>query len=81
MFGATLGKFATRIRVVRTSGEPLTWKAAIVRNLWRLIDALPCYLIGTVVAARSDLTQRLGDQYASTIVVRHRGNPQANRDD
>jgi len=68
--GATLGKRLVGIRVVGEDGDPLTFGAAIVRNLLRVVDALFFYLVGFLFAATSSRGQRLGDRAAHTIVVR-----------
>ena len=68
--GATLGKRLVGIRVVSEDGERLSFGAAVVRNLLRVIDALFFYLVGFLFALTSMRGQRLGDRAAHTIVVR-----------
>jgi uncharacterized RDD family membrane protein YckC len=68
--GATLGKRMVGIRVVGEDGEHVTFGAAVVRNLLRLVDALFFYLVGFLFALTSTRGQRLGDRAAHTIVVR-----------
>jgi uncharacterized RDD family membrane protein YckC len=68
--GATLGKRMVGIRVVGEDGEHLTFGAAIVRNLLRLVDCLFFYLVGGIFALTSPRRQRLGDRAAHTLVVR-----------
>ena len=68
--GATLGKRMVGIRVVGEDGEHVTFGAALVRNLVRLVDALFFYLVGFMFALLSKRGQRLGDRAAHTIVVR-----------
>jgi len=68
--GATLGKRLVGIRVVGEDGEHVTFSAAVVRNLLRVIDALFFYLIGFLFALASTRGQRLGDRAAHTVVVR-----------
>jgi uncharacterized RDD family membrane protein YckC len=71
--GASLGKLLVGVRVRRADGGRLTVAGAVVRNLLRLIDALPYfipYLVGGVAVARSPQRQRLGDRAAGTVVVR-----------
>jgi uncharacterized RDD family membrane protein YckC len=68
--GATLGKRALSMRVVKTDGSPLDRRAALLRNLWRLVDGLAFYLVGAVAILRSRRHQRLGDRAAGTVVVR-----------
>jgi uncharacterized RDD family membrane protein YckC len=70
-WGATLGKFATNLRVVRESeGAPIGWRAAFLRNLLRPIDGLVLYLVGFIAICVSSKRQRIGDKVAGTIVVR-----------
>ena len=68
--GATLGKRIVGIRVVGEDGEHVSFGAAVVRNLLRLVDALFFYLVGFLFALLSTRGQRLGDRAAHTIVVR-----------
>ena len=71
--GASLGKLLVGVRVRRADGGRLTVAGAAVRNLLRLIDALPYvipYLVGGVAVARSPQRQRLGDRAAASVVVR-----------
>jgi uncharacterized RDD family membrane protein YckC len=68
--GATLGKRMVGIRVVGEDGEHVTFGAAVVRNLLRIVDSLFFYLVGFLFALTSTRGQRLGDRAAHTIVVR-----------
>ena len=68
--GATLGKRMVGIRVVGEDGEHVTFGAAVVRNLVRVVDALFFYFVGFIFAILSTRGQRLGDRAAHTIVVR-----------
>ncbi|HEV7888734.1 MAG TPA: RDD family protein [Acidimicrobiales bacterium] len=71
--GRTLGKRWTGLRVVKTSGAPITFVTSAVRNLLRLVDILPtAYLVGIVAILATPKNQRLGDLAAGTIVVRER---------
>ena len=72
--GATPGKRAMNIRVVRTTGTPVTLGQSIIRNLLRFIDEmpafiLPTYLLGSVSMVFNKRFQRLGDLAAGTIVI------------
>ena len=68
--GATLGKLAFGLRVVKINGEPLDLKSSFVRNILRIIDILPFfYLIGVMSMLISRSNQRLGDVLANTIVI------------
>lgn len=70
-WGATLGKFATNIRVVRENdGGPIGWSAAVIRNVLRPIDGLVLYVVGFIAICVSPKRQRIGDKVAGTIVVR-----------
>lgn len=71
--GRTPGKRWTGIRVVRAGGEPVTFLASAVRNLFRLVDLLPAaYVAGAVAILATPRNQRLGDLAAGTVVVRER---------
>ncbi|MEO8953153.1 MAG: RDD family protein [Ktedonobacteraceae bacterium] len=71
--GATLGKMALGLRVVKVNGSPISWTESIVRNLLRIIDGLFVYLVGAIFVWTSPLKQRLGDRAAQTVVIRKRG--------
>ena len=66
--GATLGKAMVGIRVVGTTQHGSV-SACAVRNVLRIVDGLGFYLVGTVVAACSDIRQRIGDICAQTAVI------------
>jgi len=68
--GATLGKLAMHLKVVKQGGEPIDWQASIVRNVLRIIDGIFFYLVGAIVIWVSKNRQRLGDMAAHTIVVK-----------
>ncbi|HYT04806.1 MAG TPA: stage II sporulation protein M [Gemmatimonadales bacterium] len=73
--GRTLGKQALGIRVVMETGHPVTPTAAVVRNLFRLVDCyLPVlpFLPGLLMIFLHRRNQRVGDVVAGTIVVRDR---------
>lgn len=71
MWGATVGKMALRLRVVKTDGSPISWSESVIRNLLRIVDALPtAYLVGAILIWTSPLRQRLGDRAAKTVVVK-----------
>jgi uncharacterized RDD family membrane protein YckC len=67
-FGATLGKALVGIRIVRTTDRGRL-SACAVRNVLRIVDGLGLYLVGTAVAACSDVRQRIGDICANTAVI------------
>lgn len=75
--GQTPGKRLLKLRVIREDGRPLTLWEAIARNLLRICDAipgfvLPVYSVGLIVIFLSDKDQRLGDIFAGTVVIRER---------
>jgi drug/metabolite transporter (DMT)-like permease len=50
--GRSPGKAAFGLRVVTTSGRPIGWRAAALRNLLRAADALPtAYIVGVTAMA------------------------------
>lgn len=68
--GRSPGKMAVGVRVVTTSGRPIGWRAAALRNLLRAADLLPVgYVVGVASMALSSRFQRLGDLVAGTMVV------------
>ena len=71
--GGTVGKLALGMRVTMEDGSPITMPAAIIRNLLRIVDALPGfipYLVGAIFIWTSPAKQRLGDKLAKTIVIK-----------
>jgi len=72
-YGQTVGKMAVKIRVVREDGTKIDYSDALVRNILRIIDAIPYvipYLLGAILIWPSDKKQRLGDRAAHTVVVK-----------
>lgn len=71
--GQTPGKRAIGIRVIKESGRPLTAVESIGRNLMRILDMLPFFYAGGLVAMMiSKRNKRLGDMVAGSIVIRER---------
>ena len=73
--GRTPGKRWTGLRVVRTSGQPVTFVPSCVRNVMRLVDMLPApplYAVGMLSIFVTGKNQRLGDLAGGTLVVRER---------
>ncbi|MGH9278789.1 MAG: RDD family protein [Acidimicrobiales bacterium] len=71
-FGATAGKAAAGIRVLGVDGGRIGFGRSIVRNLLRLVDAIPFvipFLFGAIWIWNTHLSQRLGDRAARTVVV------------
>ena len=68
-FGATMGKAIIGVHVTRQGGEKPGLGPAAIRNAFRLLDALPFYVIGFFVALFSRGRRRLGDYAAGTFVL------------
>jgi uncharacterized RDD family membrane protein YckC len=68
--GQTPGKRLIHLRVISTSGRPITVFDALVRNLVRTVDQLPgIYTVGLLSIFLTERNQRLGDLAADTVVV------------
>jgi uncharacterized RDD family membrane protein YckC len=73
--GQTLGKKASGLRVRMEDGTPITFAAAVGRNLLRPADFLPAmYFVGMAAMFTNPKSQRLGDLACRTIVC-HEGSP------
>jgi uncharacterized RDD family membrane protein YckC len=71
LFGASLGKMFTGLCVVRVDGRPLGVGSIVTRNVLRFVDVLPgLYLIGGILVLLTGSSQRLGDVFARTTVVK-----------
>ncbi|MFW9966143.1 MAG: RDD family protein [Candidatus Thorarchaeota archaeon] len=70
LFGFTLGKRITGIRIVCEQGKKITMKQSAKRNLFRLVDGIAMYIIGIRIARKSALLQRYGDKVGQTVVIR-----------
>ena len=67
--GQTVGKRAVGIRVRMSEGTPVTFAAALGRNLMRPADMLPGpYFVGFLAIFTNTKSQRLGDLVSNTIV-------------
>src|ERR1041384_6738025 len=63
--GQTLGKKALGIRVRMADGTPITFAAALGRNLVRVADLLPgSYFVGLIAMFTTPKSQRIGDVLA-----------------
>jgi hypothetical protein len=68
--GATPGKRACKLAVLRDDGSPIDWGAAFIRNTVRIVDFLPfLYVVGTACMFLTRDFKRLGDMAAGTVVV------------
>lgn len=69
--GQSPGKKIMGIRVVDGRGLPLSFEQSFVRNVVRVLDALPVgYAFGALFCQLDGLHRRLGDVAADTLVVR-----------
>lgn len=69
IFGTTIGKSLVGAEVRKTNGDKATFKNVLIRNLFRIIDGIAFYFVGFLSALFSSRRQRLGDRFASTVVV------------
>ena len=69
--GATPGKRMMGLRVVQSTGSPITLGQAVVRNFLRFIDGMPffTYMFGMTSCMATQRFQRLGDLAAGTVVI------------
>ncbi len=68
--GQTPGKRLLGIRVIQRSGTGISFFQSAVRNVVRVVDALPFfYAVGFAAAACNRYQRRLGDWAAGTLVV------------
>ncbi|HIJ72653.1 MAG TPA: RDD family protein [Candidatus Hydrogenedentes bacterium] len=74
MNGQTLGKRAVNVRVVMENGFSLSVAGVLVRNIIRLLDAIPLLWIVPIVTHKR---QRFGDMVAGTIVISEEAHPLA----
>jgi len=75
--GQTPGKRLMKLRVIREDGRPITLWEAIARNLLRIFDTIPgfvipIYSVGLIVVFLNSRDQRVGDMFAGTVVIRER---------
>ena len=75
--GQTPGKRLLKLRVIRDDGRPITLWEAVARNLLRVFDAIPgfvipIYSVGLIVIFLNSRDQRVGDIFAGTVVIRER---------
>jgi uncharacterized RDD family membrane protein YckC len=71
--GATIGKLALGMVIIKEDGSPIDLGASAIRYLLYIVDFFP-YIIpgltGAVLIATSPTKQRLGDRVAKTLVVK-----------
>jgi uncharacterized RDD family membrane protein YckC len=66
--GSTLGKFLLRMQVIQDDGSRCRPKSAIIRELGYFVDTLFFGLVGYFAMREDPEQQRLGDEWADTIV-------------
>jgi uncharacterized RDD family membrane protein YckC len=76
--GRSPGKQLLGLCVVHEDGTPVSWGAALLRNLLRFVDMLPLgYACGLLASLVSPRFQRLGDLAAGTLVIHRQRLPLA----
>ena len=71
VFGRTVGKWFLGLQVIRKDAGNPGLLRALLRNLLRLVDALPVLsILGVVLIIRSPEKARVGDLVAGTRVVK-----------
>lgn len=79
LHGSTPGKRLLGIRVVARDGGPAGLGAALKRSVGFLVDQLFFGLVGIHRILQSSDAQRIGDEWADTLVVRFREAPPESR--
>jgi uncharacterized RDD family membrane protein YckC len=75
MQGRTPGKRMAGVRLVEANGQPAGLASLLIRNVFRLVDALPTfYAVGCIACLLSGRSVRIGDLAAGTLLV-HEENP------
>jgi uncharacterized RDD family membrane protein YckC len=70
IFGATIGKMFSRLRVVYLNGEPGDFTTATIRTLARPLEMTAAYLPSILLVKFTRNRQRLGDILAGSSVAR-----------
>ena len=66
----SLGKWVTGTRIMSETREPLRFDQVVIRNALRLIELLPPFWVFGFLILLSRNSQRLGDIFGRTVVVR-----------
>jgi uncharacterized RDD family membrane protein YckC len=77
--GISFGKLLLRMQVIQDDGSPCRPKAAIIRELGYFVDMLFFGLVGYFAMREDPEQQRLGDEWADTIVCRRDQVPSASQ--
>ncbi|MBL7961027.1 RDD family protein [bacterium] len=76
--GQSVGKKVLNLRVVKDGGYPITFLDSVIRNILRVVDAMPPlyffpgYGLGSAVLISNRQSKRIGDFVAGTIVIKER---------
>ncbi|HKH45446.1 MAG TPA: RDD family protein [Thermoanaerobaculia bacterium] len=73
--GSSLGKLLLGIVVLEETGRPCSWLQAWKREILYFVDAFFFGLIAYSQMSKSPREQRLGDEWADTVVVHRRSAP------
>ncbi|MFW5977790.1 MAG: RDD family protein [Halohasta sp.] len=68
-FGTTVGKRLFGLTVVDRTGDDISARSALARNLLRPVSLLAGYLVAGLLVAVTGRHQHLGDRFAGTVVV------------
>jgi uncharacterized RDD family membrane protein YckC len=68
--GRTIGKRASRLRVVSDGGAQVGLRASLIRNVIRILEFSLLYIPALISVLATKNNQRLGDLAAGTLVVR-----------
>lgn len=70
LFSATPGKYWMGLRVNKLDGTQCDFKGALIRTLWRLVEANPFTMLpAAIMIYMTPLRRRIGDYHAGTVVV------------
>jgi uncharacterized RDD family membrane protein YckC len=72
--GCVLDSSSCDLHIVDMSGSKISLSQSVKRNVLRFVDLFGCYLVGFVTAKLTTNQQRLGDLWATTMVVKRLGN-------
>lgn len=75
IYGATVGKMFSGLRVIYLRGRGCDFTASIIRTVLRLVDAFCFYIVAFLFVILTKGRQRLGDLAAQTSVVRSEPSP------
>lgn len=68
--GRSLGKRALELRVLRTDGQPMTYREALIRNVLKLSPLILALETLVMLLGSREAKQRVSDRIAGTIVVK-----------